>query len=465
MTRTAKGLVALVLLGAGASVVLAPRIGHTLTVARAGTAQVAMTLCSGVLLSGMDSARLMNEELVAGRGLVKARILEDAGEVTATAFGGLVKARAKRQGDLGCSLYHKADPPNPVAEIVRPGPSDPISVAEPWRIDPSAGADPPQGIDETALKAALDDAFSEPDPRDPRRTRAVVVVQDGWVVAERYAPGIEPTMPLIGWSMTKSITHALVGIAAGDGLLALDRPIPAPEWAAPDDPRRSITLEQLLRMSSGLAFGERYDDFASDVVVMLALAPDAGAFAADKPLAFEPGTHWAYSSGTTNIISRGLRLAIDDDASYWRFPYERLFEPLGMRTAVLETDPSGTFVGSSLGFASGRDWARFGLLYLNDGEWNGERLLPEGWVEEAVTPTPGSRDGYGAHWWLNRGGEFPELPADAYRAAGFDGQYVLVVPSRNAVIVRLGQTPGDGFDLNAFASAVLRALPGTGESH
>jgi CubicO group peptidase (beta-lactamase class C family) len=133
-----------------------------------------------------------------------------------------------------------------------------------------------------------------------------------------------------------------------------------------------------------------------------------------------------------------------------------------MYSAILETDPSGTFVGSSFGYATARDWARFGLLYLNDGIWNGDRILPEGWVEHGTTPTPDSEQGYGAHWWLNRGGRLAALPADEYQADGFDGQRVMVVPSRNTVIVRLGQTPRTGFDFDAFGSAVLNALPAVG---
>jgi CubicO group peptidase (beta-lactamase class C family) len=311
----------------------------------------------------------------------------------------------------------------------------------------------------------LDDAFSEPDPENPRRARAVVVVHNGWVVAERYADEVSPETPLIGWSMTKSITHALVGIAVGDGLMFLEDPLPVPEWDGAGDPRAAITLDQALRMSTGLEFGEVYSDFTSDVVRMLTLAEDAGGLAADKRLEVPPGSRWEYSSGTTNLVARSMREALGDDELYWGFPYHRLFDPVGMHSAILETDPSGNFVGSSFGYATARDWARFGLLYLNDGVWNGQRILPEGWVEYGVTPTPGApRKEYGAHWWLNAGGQFDGVPLDEYRASGYDGQYIMVVPSRNTVIVRLGQTPGGGFDSVAFERAILEVLPETTES-
>jgi hypothetical protein len=194
---------------------------------------------------------------------------------------------------------------------------------------------------------------------------------------------------------------------------------------------------------------------------MLMRARDAGGLAAAMPLGTEPDTVWAYSSGTTNIIARALRQAIGDDEVYWRLPYERLYGPIGMTSALIETDPSGSFVGSSYSYATARDWARFGLLYLNDGVWNGERILPEDWVSYGVRPTPlAPRGEYGAHWWLNAGERFAGVPADEYRASGYEGQYVMVIPSRRTVIVRLGHTPGNGFDEVAFERAVLAALPG-----
>jgi CubicO group peptidase (beta-lactamase class C family) len=408
----------------------------------------------------MDPEILMMQEYAMGAELAEWEIDRAAEEVRIGALFGLVEARAERHPGLGCSLFHGGEPPTPLPEIERPTSTDPTTADSPWRIAPFGPDAPPTGLDMNALEAALDEAFSEPNPADPRRTRAVVVVHDGWVVAERYAEGIEPTTPLIGWSMTKSVTHALVGIAVGDGILAIEDPLPVPEWTGDDDPRKAITLDQALRMSTGLEFEEVYTDFTSDVVRMLMRAQDAGALAASKPLEAEPGAKWYYSSGTTNIVSRVLRHVMADDLAYWRYPYERLFNPLGMTSAVLETDPSGTFVGSSYSYATARDWARFGLFYLNDGVWDGERILPEGWVRYGVTPTPGApNQEYGAHWWLNAGGRFEGVPRDEYRASGYEGQYVMVIPSRNTVIVRLGQTPGAGFDGVAFERAILAALP------
>jgi CubicO group peptidase (beta-lactamase class C family) len=233
-----------------------------------------------------------------------------------------------------------------------------------------------------------------------------------------------------------------------------------PEWSKTGDPRAAITLDQALRMSTGLEFEEVYADLTSDIIQMLLRAYDAGGVAAAQPLESAPDTKWQYSSGTTNLITRTLRQVMDDDEAYWRLPYERLFAPLEMHSAVLETDPSGSFVGSSFSYATARDWARFGLLYLNDGVWGDERVLPEGWVEYGVTPTPKAPEGrYGAHWWLNAAGYREGVPTDEYRAQGFDGQYLIVIPSRKTVIVRLGQTSGVEFDSVAFERAVLSSLP------
>lgn len=417
-------------------------------------------------MAGLEPDRLLSQELALAEGMVAADIDAGAGEVRASALFGFIEARARRHPGLGCSLFDGDTPPAALPDLERPGSSDPAEASPPWAIAPFASPTLPAGLDHPALQAAIEAAFAEADPQNPSRTRAVVVVYDGWVVAERYAPGIAADTPLIGWSMTKSVTHALVGIAVGDGLWSPDAPLPVPEWSSPGDPRGAITLDQMLRMSSGLAFEEIYDDFTSDAVTMLMRARDAGGLAARMPLAAPPDAAWSYSSGTTNIIMRSLRRVIGDDDAYWRFPYERLFDPLGMASAIVETDPSGSFVGSSYSYATARDWARFGLLYLNDGVWNGEPLLPAGWVGYGVTPTPRApRQKYGAHWWLNAGERFTGVPADEYRASGFDGQYVMVIPSRRTVIVRLGQTPADGFDDVGFERAVLAALPAGDEAH
>jgi CubicO group peptidase (beta-lactamase class C family) len=266
--------------------------------------------------------------------------------------------------------------------------------------------------------------------------------------------------------MAKSVSATLAGLLAAEGKLALEQPLRLAAWRAPGDPRAAITLAQLLRMSSGLAFDETYENPLSDVIYMLSGTGDAAGFAAAKPLAHPPGARFAYASGTTNVLMQAMREALADDRAYLALPRRALFDRIGMTSALIEADASGTFVGSSLMFATARDWTRFGLLALRDGTWNGRRILPAGWMRFMTTPAPAAPEGeYAAHWWLklrpNRGAgaRAPRLPPDAYHAAGHGGQYVTVVPSREVVIVRLGHAVDrDAWDQDAFAARVLEAL-------
>jgi len=254
----------------------------------------------------------------------------------------------------------------------------------------------------------------------------------------------------------------LLGLLVRDGKLDIMAPAPVPEWASPDDPRHAITTDQLMRMSSGLESSEDYGDLRADVVQMLYNSSDMAAYAANKPLIAKPDTVWNYSSGTANILARIIRHQLGGDVTdYWSYPRQEFFYPLGMTSAVMEPDASGTFVGSSYMYATARDWARFGQLYLQDGVWQGQRILPEGWVDYARTPTPPSQGQYGALWWLNRGSgeskEWEGVPDDAYAAEGHDGQYVVVIPSRNMVIVRLGVSRHGAWDQTEFLKSVLAA--------
>jgi CubicO group peptidase (beta-lactamase class C family) len=275
------------------------------------------------------------------------------------------------------------------------------------------------------------------------RTDALLVIQGGRLVLERYAPPFDAAATQPSWSMAKSITHALVGLAVGDGRIDIRRPADVPEWRQPGDPRGAITLDQLLRMSSGLAFIEDYTPGStSDVIEMLygAGKADVAAYAASRPLIHEPGAFMAYASGTTNIVSRALGAALGvSGAGFEAFMRERLFDPLGMASPIPKFDAAGTFIGSSFCFCTPRDFARFGLLYLRDGMWDGRRLLPEGWVDYARTPTfrqPGAVDGpYGAHWWLDAFGP------GVFSANGYDGQFIILRPDRDLIVVRNGRMP------------------------
>jgi CubicO group peptidase (beta-lactamase class C family) len=295
----------------------------------------------------------------------------------------------------------------------------------------------------------------------------VLVVYNDQLIAERYAPGITKDMPLIGWSMSKSVTSALVGILVSQGKLTVKDPAPVPEWQAAGDPRHAITLEQLLEMSCGLAWEEVYETKPiSDVNLMLFTKPDTAAYAAGLPLAAAPGTKWNYSTGTTQIISRIIRGTFSEPKEYYAFPRAALFNRIGMRNTVLCPDASGTFVGGAFVFASARDWARFGLLYLHDGVWGSERILPEGWVAFTRTPAPASHGIYGAHFWLNQGEIkglgasklFADAPHDLFYCAGYQSQLVIIIPSRKLVLVRLGMTTKGEWAMDEFVTNILKAI-------
>lgn len=265
----------------------------------------------------------------------------------------------------------------------------------------------------------------------------IVVHQDG-VVAERYREGITADTRLLSWSMGKSFTNALVGIMAGDGLVDIHAPMDIPEWQG--DGRAAITLSDLMQMQSGLEWNENYGT-RSDVNLMLHREEDMGLFALSKPLMAKPGTHWYYSSGSTNIIVRYLRGRFASEEEFLQYIHERLFDPLGIDNPCFEPDMSGTPVGSSYLYATARDFARLGHMYLHDGCVGEERLLPEHWVEYTTTPASDSKGGYGACFWLNRGKTYPSAPEDMYSCQGHDGQMIFIIPSKELVVVVLGYSP------------------------
>ncbi len=355
---------------------LEPPLRNLINFARAGASFSAKQLCNSVLMAGMDPDQVLKEDLAAGQGMIHTRIEPNAGRVEASALFGLIRAEAIQNGERGCIWQINGHPTPRLPKPNQPGSAKSQPIGAAWPLIATADAEPPE-IDEEALKDALDRAFEENEMLTPKRTRAVVVVQNGWVIAERYAQGIKSNMPLIGWSMSKSITHALIGRAIQEGFLDPSKPTRVPDWSDPQDPRQRISLDQLLRMNSGLAFEESTGTLNSDLVRNLTQEADMAGFAASQPLSRKPGKKWSYSSGTTNILSRIVRHAINGDQRYWSFPTQALFGPFEMTTAVLESDNSGTLVGSSLMWASGRDWARFGQLYLDQGRWNGKQLRPQ----------------------------------------------------------------------------------------
>lgn len=438
-------------------------------VPKVATGFVADVLCSETFVSGLDARRNFTEtnDAMPGAGLIgwamDYQVDRTRKDVTVTLFG-LGRSRAVYREGLGCTLEHDAG-----IEAVAP----PVDDRQPALLPEIAGPGivPPQSV---ALAAALERAFAEPAQPPYRRTRAIVVMKAGRVVAERYADGIGPETPLLGFSMTKSVISALTGVLVRQGKLKLDGPAPVAAWKDRHDPRHAITVDQLLRHTAGLALGSSLQASLGSafepVNRMKFVETDMAAYAAGIPLETVPGTAWNYHDGNSMILSQLIRNAVGGSpADALRFARRELFGPLGMRRAVLQLDGSGTIEGSSEMLASARDWARFGQLYLDDGVAGGKRILPEGWVSYTATPTPNAWVGIGAGFWTNQGDSFGAnfrvehgWPRDAFFAKGTIGQYTIVIPSERLVIVRLGRSPNappeaDGvFDLVRDVVAATR---------
>lgn len=315
----------------------------------------------------------------------------------------------------------------------------------------AVAADP--GVPREKLARAIDDLFADADAGE---TRALLVLARGRIIAERYGPGYDRKTPLIGWSMSKTITGVMIGQLVADGRLRLNETAPVPAWQRSGDPRGEITLRQLLQMRSGLRHTESGAPvYTSDEVRMLFLdgRDDMAAYAEAQPLEAEPGRTFEYSSASTVILADIAARALTDnpDPAYRRqavrdYLHTRLLDPVGMRSAVVEFDAAGTLIGSSMMHATARDWAKFGEFLRNGGAVRGAQLVPRGWIDFMTTPSP-RNPAYGAQLWLNRPASngqdmlFPDRgPRAAFACVGHLGQYVIVSPGQKLTLVRLGKT-------------------------
>lgn len=304
-------------------------------------------------------------------------------------------------------------------------------------------------IDYLKLQKAVENAFDKENQKK-KRTRSVVVLYKDHLVAEKYAPGFNATSKILGWSMTKSLTATYFGILQKQGKIDIMKPAPIKEWA--NDERKNITINDLLHMNSGLEWEEDYTKIC-DVTKMLFIDEDMTKPQIDKPLTGKPNNSWYYSSGTTNLLSGILRKQFKTHQEYLDFWYSSLFDKIGMNSALVETDMAGNFVGSSYGWATTRDWAKFGLLYLRNGNWNGEQIFDPSWAKYVATPTNTSHGRYGAQFWLNAGGAYPDVPRDMYHCSGYQGQMVYIIPSLDLVVVRMGLS--EDFDFNGFLKEII----------
>jgi CubicO group peptidase (beta-lactamase class C family) len=425
---------------------------------RVGAGYAAKIVCSSVFISGRDPHQVLQDDVQShGHPLLRLmRVSVDRAQRTVHAGlfgfagGGLAVARdgtgcaAVPDGDLARAQAHVAPVPPPA--VPRPGR---------WPDGDEVGEAAP-----TLAALLADPALAGPG------MRALVVLHRGRIVAERYGDGFDASTPLLGWSMTKTVTAALVGTLVRDGRIVVEQDGLFPAWAG--DERRRIAVANLLSMSSGLSFNEDYGS-VTDVTRMLYLEPDMAAFARQQPLAQPVGTFFNYSSGSSVLLARLWQDAMPGTALAW--PRQALFDPLGMRSAVMEADARGTFVGSSYLYATGRDWARFALCLLQDGQWQGQALLPPGWVARMRMPSKAAPTQYSeGQMWLHGpragtpSGQNPDagfqLPADTVWMNGHDGQAIALVPSRQLAVVRLGLTPARlQHRPQRLVEALLRALP------
>jgi CubicO group peptidase (beta-lactamase class C family) len=435
----------------------------------------AQSVCSGTFVAGRDPQAVFTDDVLPQSPAlaVISTDVDQAGRTVTAKFLGLFSRQASLLPNRGCVLDV---PPDPAAVPYTPVPQSPKLWPQGDAAVPLADWDP--DVDKAGLAKVMDQAFVGAGDPNAANARSMAVVYKGRLLAQKQGKGFTPTTPLLGWSMTKTVNAMLFYKKATEAGLDLETPVVdafaadrEPPWVAQwrQDDRKSITINDLLFMRAGLDNGDDYGPLAK-VVQMLYGEPSMADFAAEQPLIHPPGTFWEYSTGIADMISQVAQGMFPSDDVYWKYPRAALFAPTGVTSATLATDTSGTWVGGSYLWADTGDWARLGQMMLDDGEAEGKAVLPAGWWKLAGTPAmpDGDGHGYGAQTWIpgdKVGGEckaYPGVPADTLSMEGHYGQLVALVPSHDAVIVRLGWTiTSSNFDGCQLISDVLKTLPKT----
>lgn len=423
--------------------------------------------CSGYFNAGRSPEQIAGDELNRiypdyrdAMATLPDAVIDEVAKTVSVAYADDAVRIAEWRPRLGCVQYPTGADEIDLPEVKFTKLRDKSEISWPLgdKISDQILADQPQGYN---LAGVVADAFDRETYGEGTETTAVLVVENGRIMAEKYREGFDAFTPQRTWSVAKSIAASVIGAAVEQDLIIVGAPTGLAEWSSPNDPRGAITLENLLHMSSGLTSptaGNRTDDiyFGGGRVVDHAIT---------NRLVATPGTLWRYANNDTMTAMRTLREQMDDNKAYLSFPFKAVLEPLGMDHTFLETDWNGDFVMSSQVWTTARDLARLGLLYLNDGEWGGDRILPEGWANYVATPAPDQptdredgtmRPGYGAQFWLL--GEKFGLPEGTYAAFGNRGQSLVIVPSRNILVVRRGFDDGGGFDIAQFTADILEVL-------
>ncbi len=422
------------------------------------SAFAAKGMCSSIFIADKSPERVEAEDLsFFPISLAKNKVNYDERSVSSAVFG-LAKRKAVYREGLGAVIVLET-PEEELREdqfdIPEPGFSQDTLEWPMGNILPDART---KGINYERLDEVIDTCFDAEDEEPYKKTLGIAIVYDGMLVAEKYLGNYDFNTKFHGWSMTKTVAGALTGFLADDNKLSLSDPAAIKEWQ--DDERGTITVKDVVQMSSGLDWYENYFTI-SDATVMLMQSEDMLASVIDNKLAYEPGTHWNYSSGDANLLSGIVRNIINDDNQYHSLVYERLFYPIGMLNTVVETDASGLFVASSYSYGSTRDWARFGLLFLNEGIFGGDTILSKEWVDFMKTEVPASDGKYAGTFWLKEPDEenaLKDVPGDVFFADGFLGQRIYIIPSKNLVAVRMGYGLSN-FNMNDFLREVIACLP------
>jgi len=422
------------------------------------SAFAAKGMASSVFLAGKIPERVQAEDLsFFPISAAKCKVDYEEKSVTARVLG-LAKRKAVYREGLGAVLVLDAPEEELRARtfnVPDPGYSqDTIA----WPLGDVVSASMPDGVDYTKLESILEGAVDAAGTEALKKTLGVAVVYNNQLIGEHYLDGYDAWTKFHGWSMTKTVTGAMAGALVNEGRLDMKAPADIPEWAG--DERKNITVENIFHMSSGLEWLENYFTI-SDATVMLMQSDDMFSSVAGCELAHEPGTFWNYSSGDANLLSGLLRKAIGDEDEYLGYAYTRLFHRIGMLNTLVETDASGLFVASSFSYGSTRDWARFGLLFLNNGIFEGDTVLTPEWVEYMKIPAPASEGTYAGTFWLKEPepeNALTDVPDDVFFADGFLGQRVYIIPSKNLVVVRMGYSLAD-ISMNDFLRDIIATLP------
>ena len=418
-------------------------------------------LCSATYLQHRDPVDVIREDLgdfplTLGTFTVN----EKDSSVTGSVWG-LAKRKTIYRKGIGCTLINDfTEDEIRKQQFILPVKPAINNDSIPWPYGDKTADSTSPSVNKEQLEKTITNLFSETTANGkPVYTRAALVVYDGKIIAEKYAPGFDKNTVMLGWSMSKSFTAAMIGILVKENKLSIDSPAPIASWV--NTKKQKITLKHLLQQTTGLEFSEIYTR-PSSVTKMLFSKGDMAAYAESLPLKHEPGTVFNYSGGNSNILSKIIRQTVGEN-DYAAFPYSELFHKINAYSFLMEPDASGTYIGSSYSYATARDFARFGLLYFNNGIWNGEQLLPEYWVRESIQPSGADKlKHYGYQFWLNGYDQkdptkrwYPDVPADMFFANGYGGQDVYIIPSEKLIVVRLGVQQING---NKFLKEVIAAV-------